>query len=321
MKFKKLPLIHALLSDSNSNNTQEKKGNYHTHTTLSDGLYDPEEIINMAINAGLDEIGITDHYFTLKGNINFVDDHQIDEYVQTIQELKQKYAGKIRVLAGLEIDTSCFNPKRSNLPFDKLNKLDYVLFEYVEDQQMGEVSKKQTIQTFLQEKYEQITSIFIKQQGLDQESASQKAIMYIEKNEHIQKQVQTLKNRRGVYSLKELVGIRDKLTCAVGLAHPDIKRNFKRLKPEELAKALKENDIFLDACATPRNSTSSRYSTYREKWSFTPYFCGMGPYREAFRKFKVEFAPSTDTHDENNVGEVDKAEAKIKQYGFVKKTF
>jgi len=297
------------------------RGNYHAHTTMSDGIYTPEEVVEKAIEAGLAEIGITDHYFTLKGGINFVDDDQIDNYLRKIEDLRQKYGDRIRILAGLEIDTSCFNLKRSRLPFDKLNKLDYVLFEYVEDQGMGEASKQQLVHSYIQQTRAQVTQAIMKQYDLDEEASSQEAVKYMQQTEEVQNQIQVLANRRGVYSLQDLVEVRKKLTCAVGLAHPDIKRNFAHFDADELARTLKENDIFLDACAAARNATPERYDTYGEDWEFTPYFCGMEAFKFAFSKHGVAFAPSTDTHAENNIGDIGKAEAKMNQYHFVKKSF
>lgn len=297
------------------------RGNYHTHTTMSDGAYTPEELVQKAIEAGLDEIGISDHYYTLKGGINCVDDDKIDDYLGKIEELRQKYGDKIRILAGLEIDTSCFNLKRSKLPFEKLNKLDYVLFEYVEDQRMGEASKQVLLQSYMQQVHTQATQAIMKKYSLDEEAASEEAVKYVQQNEQVQNQVKVLNDRRGIYSLQELVEARKKLTCAVGLAHPDIKSNFSHFDPDELAKTLKENDIFLDACATARNSAPENYDTYGEGWEFTPYFCGMEEFKTAFSKYGVAFAPSTDTHSEDNVGDISKAETKIDQYHFVKKSF
>jgi len=233
------------------------KGNYHIHTEKwSDGESTLEEIIQKAIDAELNEIGITDHYYTKKGVPKYVDDTGIDEYLQEIEEWNRK-SKNIRILAGLEIDTRPDkNLKITSLPFDKLNRLDYVLFEYVEN---------------------------------------------------------------GGYSLPKLIELRKNLTCEVGLAHPNIKKNFSHYKPEELARMLKENNIFLDACcATGRNVTYEKYDGRYSK----PYFCGLGEeFKAAFKKFRVKFAPSTDYHYRDDPLKTDMAYEKIGEYGFSQKHF
>lgn len=108
-------------------------GTYHNHTTWSDGSFTPEEIVDKAVSCGFSEVGITDHYFTLKGVANCVTDDRLDDYIEMIAELKAKYEGTIRVLGGIEIDTSAANPNRFDLPLEQLDRLDYVLFEYVDE--------------------------------------------------------------------------------------------------------------------------------------------------------------------------------------------
>ena len=60
-------------------------GDYHVHTTLSDGNLTPKEAIESAISFGLNEIGISDHYFTKKDKIHCINDREIDGYIQTLQ--------------------------------------------------------------------------------------------------------------------------------------------------------------------------------------------------------------------------------------------
>lgn len=95
----------------------------HNHTKFSyDGSNTPEEIIENAINNGIDVIGITDHQFTIGDNLPV--------YYEYIQHCKIKYADEIKVLCGLEIGTRPAPPQA--LP--KATKLfDYVLFESLDD--------------------------------------------------------------------------------------------------------------------------------------------------------------------------------------------
>ncbi len=122
---------------SRAGDTSFLYGTYHNHTIWSDGLYTPEELIEKALELGFAEVGITDHYYTLKGEVNCVIDDQLDEYRGALTELGERYHDRIRVLAGIEIDTSFFNPKRQDLPFERLSRFHYVLFEYVGHEILG----------------------------------------------------------------------------------------------------------------------------------------------------------------------------------------
>lgn len=91
----------------------------HNHTKFSyDGQNTPEEIIENAIKCGIDVIGITDHQFTVRGDLI--------EYFEYIQHCRIKYRDKIRVLCGLEIGT---RPKPDDFLAKASRELDYVLFE------------------------------------------------------------------------------------------------------------------------------------------------------------------------------------------------
>ena len=95
----------------------------HNHTIFSyDGSNTPEEIIENAILHKVDVIGITDHQFSING--------RLEEYYKRIQSCKQKYADKITVLCGLEIGT---RPSPNDLLASSCEKLDYVLFECLDD--------------------------------------------------------------------------------------------------------------------------------------------------------------------------------------------
>ncbi len=73
----------------------------HMHTVFSDGKNTPEEMVQEAIRRGLDTVGISDHSsgdpcgMTLAASV---------DYKAEIRRLKEKYAGQIRVLCGLERD-------------------------------------------------------------------------------------------------------------------------------------------------------------------------------------------------------------------------
>jgi DNA polymerase (family 10)/histidinol-phosphatase (PHP family) len=189
----------------------------------------------MAIKLKYGSIGITDHYVTWKGNINYVRDEQIESYIKEIKGLNNKYSGIIRVLAGLEIDTSTNNPNRKKLPFAKLNDLDYVLFEYVdEDDEFDDVM-----------------------------------------------------------TLTEIIAIRKKLRCHVGLAHANVERLCDKYSAPGLATMLSDNNIFVDVCGSKRNPKGD--SDVRLKIQ------GLGEeFKNEMRKQHVKFLPSSDTHDDSD---------------------
>lgn len=110
--------------------------NLHTHTLYSDGDFTVEEVVRSAYEGGLTHVAITDHFETCK-IINPLKRMDFEGYLRDIQAARTQYQGKLEVLAGVEIDT---NPERCDLyelPWDLLNTLDLVLFEYVEDPLQG----------------------------------------------------------------------------------------------------------------------------------------------------------------------------------------
>lgn len=95
----------------------------HNHTTFSyDGTNTPEEIIENAIAHSVDVIGITDHQFSIGGDLR--------EYKSRLDACRKKYASKITVLRGLEIGT---RPAPHDLNPRDTDDLDYVLFESLDD--------------------------------------------------------------------------------------------------------------------------------------------------------------------------------------------
>jgi histidinol phosphatase-like PHP family hydrolase len=102
----------------------------HNHTIWSDGRHTPEEIIINAVDNGIDIIGISDHYNTLK--CHSVGPQELNSYIMYMDELKTKYSDKIEVLCGVEICTNKDWCSLDELQYDKLNQLDFVLLEYVD---------------------------------------------------------------------------------------------------------------------------------------------------------------------------------------------
>ena len=79
-------------------------GNFHTHSTFSDGKNTPEEIIECAIEKGFSSLGFSDHGITEFDIRYCMRDTQ--GYLAEIRRLQKKYAGKIQIYLGTEEDIS-----------------------------------------------------------------------------------------------------------------------------------------------------------------------------------------------------------------------
>ena len=77
---------------------------YHVHSVYSDGKDDIESIILCAIEKGLREIGISDHSYTFFDESCCIKKEKTKDYVAEISALKKKYADRIKVLCGIELD-------------------------------------------------------------------------------------------------------------------------------------------------------------------------------------------------------------------------
>lgn len=80
------------------------KTDYHIHSTYSDGRSAPEDYIGPAIEAGLSELGFSEHLNLSKGPQNWImDPETIPAYLDHIQELKKKNES-IKIRIGFEVD-------------------------------------------------------------------------------------------------------------------------------------------------------------------------------------------------------------------------
>jgi histidinol-phosphatase (PHP family) len=76
----------------------------HVHTVFSDGKNTPEEMVNAAIDRGMDAIGFSDHSYTSFDGTYCIKKEAIPAYIAEIGRLREKYADRIRVLCGIEQD-------------------------------------------------------------------------------------------------------------------------------------------------------------------------------------------------------------------------
>jgi histidinol phosphatase-like PHP family hydrolase len=102
----------------------------HNHTVWSDGINSAREVIENAVSYNITDIGITDHFNTNK--CPSISPGDIDSYISEIQYLKKLYSDKVNIYAGIEICCIPFPQSLEDLPFDKINKLDFVLLEYTD---------------------------------------------------------------------------------------------------------------------------------------------------------------------------------------------
>lgn len=78
--------------------------NFHTHTTFCDGKDSPEEYVLSAIKKGLTTLGFSAHVPINLVNKWNMQAAKTQDYFVEINRLKQKYAGKIEIYAGFEMD-------------------------------------------------------------------------------------------------------------------------------------------------------------------------------------------------------------------------
>ena len=89
-----------------------KKCNFHTHTQFCDGKNTAEEMVIAAINAGINVLGFSGHcihplnpeFYKPVDDIWHMPSDKIQDYVNEVLRLKDKYADKIQIMLGFEAD-------------------------------------------------------------------------------------------------------------------------------------------------------------------------------------------------------------------------
>lgn len=98
------------------------KFDYHLHTNFSqDGKAEMEDVVLQAINLGLSEIALTDHYDFIYPNTPFPYQINYDNYYKYFSRIKNKYSGKINIIFGIELGISP-HPKLRELITRFVNK-------------------------------------------------------------------------------------------------------------------------------------------------------------------------------------------------------
>ncbi len=80
------------------------KFDLHIHTTYSDGINTPLEVVKFAINNGVGTLGFSDHSFTSFDTSYCIKKDDISSYKSEVLKLKKEYSGKINILLGIEQD-------------------------------------------------------------------------------------------------------------------------------------------------------------------------------------------------------------------------
>ncbi|MBR3870846.1 MAG: histidinol-phosphatase [Clostridia bacterium] len=77
---------------------------FHVHSTYCDGKNTLEEMVRSAIDLKMTRIGFSGHAYTAFSDDYCMSLEDTKKYAQDIAELKEKYADKITILCGLEMD-------------------------------------------------------------------------------------------------------------------------------------------------------------------------------------------------------------------------
>ena len=108
-----------------------KRHNLHIHSTMTDGSLEPEDIVMIADENNMDIIGICDHAFSKKLSQERQVSYRLEYYINNLDRINS-YSKKVKLIKGIEIDVSRdYGTDPARLPYNKLNDLDYILFEYV----------------------------------------------------------------------------------------------------------------------------------------------------------------------------------------------
>ncbi|MBB5263142.1 histidinol-phosphatase (PHP family) [Catenibacillus scindens] len=98
----------------------------HLHTRFSfDGKADPEDVCRQAIGRGLSEICITDH-MDIYSDQPYTYQLDCENWKKTMDDLKEKYRGKLLVHVGIELGQPQINPKQARIFMEKYS-MDFII--------------------------------------------------------------------------------------------------------------------------------------------------------------------------------------------------
>lgn len=120
-------------------------GNPHTHSNFVDGKNTPEEMVETALSMGFRALGFSEHARQrLDIGCGLTRESEL-EYIESVLALKEKYAGRIRIWLGTELD---------RLGECRREKYDYILaanhYLVAEDGACGGVDNGKTFSPFVE---------------------------------------------------------------------------------------------------------------------------------------------------------------------------
>ncbi len=84
----------------------------HVHSVFSDGKDEPRDIVLAAIEKGVKTLGFSDHSYTEFDERYCIQRDKQAEYMKTVNDLKNEFSGKIKILCGTEQDFYSTAPTR-----------------------------------------------------------------------------------------------------------------------------------------------------------------------------------------------------------------
>ena len=82
----------------------DRSADLHMHTRYSDGSASPEQMVETALARGLTRMAITDHMPLPYATRYAMPYPRLEAYRRELRELQQRYAGRIEILMGLELE-------------------------------------------------------------------------------------------------------------------------------------------------------------------------------------------------------------------------
>ncbi|MDD6213985.1 MAG: histidinol-phosphatase HisJ family protein [Firmicutes bacterium] len=121
--------------------------NFHTHTSFCDGYDTPESIVLEAISMGFDTLGFSDHSHTAFDPVRSMSRENTAKYIKTVNELKEKYRDKIKILCGVEQDLF------SDMPTDEYDYVIGAVHHIIKDGEYIQIDKSPTALRIAADKY------------------------------------------------------------------------------------------------------------------------------------------------------------------------
>ena len=143
------------------------KSNYHTHSTYCDGNDSLEQMVLAAIDKGFDILGFSGHSYTFFDEEYCMTKENTARYQADIASLKEKYAGKIQLLSGIEQDmyssepTGCYDYVLGSAHYVK-NGSRYLAVDNSRQQFMGQINELYggDCYAFCEDYFAQISSLY-----------------------------------------------------------------------------------------------------------------------------------------------------------------